>query len=93
MTYICPVCGYQHLHEQPRGEKTGGSQEICPSCGIQFGYDDEAGGDPVRRLEVYERWRRDWIASGMKWQMEGHPQPANWNPVEQLRLALGQPQR
>ena len=37
---ICPVCGYNALHE-PAYDRFGcASFEICPCCGIEFGYDD-----------------------------------------------------
>jgi len=88
MTYICPVCGYPGLYEEPRTETTGGSDEICPSCGIQFGFDDEAGGDPARRHEVYCEWRQSWIASGMPWRSIGIQQPANWDPTAQVRKII-----
>ena len=38
--FTCPVCGYDRLVEPPR-TKCGGSWEICPSCGFQFGVSDE----------------------------------------------------
>jgi transcription elongation factor Elf1 len=55
--FACPVCGYDELAEQPWTEDGGGSQEICPQCGIQFGYDDAAGGDLTRREQTYAEWR------------------------------------
>ena len=39
----------------------GGSQEICRECGIQFGYDDAAGGDPAKREEIHAEWRRRFL--------------------------------
>src|ERR1700722_1795355 len=40
MGHNCPVCGYAKLAEPPY-DKTGcASFEICPSCGIEFGYHD-----------------------------------------------------
>ncbi len=51
MMYVCPVCGYTGLKEQPRSELTGCSDEICPPRGIQFGYTRsvEKAVDPARR--------------------------------------------
>ena len=43
--------------EEPPWRGEGGSQEICPRCKIQFGYDDAAGGDPVRRAAIHDEWR------------------------------------
>jgi hypothetical protein len=85
MPYTCPVCGYPNLQEEPRGgEEIGGSYEICPSRGIQFGYDDEAGGDYTRRLQLYKTWRQKWIDKGIPWHFAGVARPADWNPSEQL---------
>jgi len=88
MPFICKVCGFPNLNEEPRGDATGGSYEICPSCGIQFGFHDEAGGDPKRRLKVYEEWRQAWIGGGMVWDKGRTEQPPDWNPVEQLRNVI-----
>src|SRR3712207_8831748 len=43
------------------------SDEICPSCGIQFGYDDAAGGHIVKRHAIYREWRTQWIICGKEW--------------------------
>jgi len=51
----CPVCGYV-LQFIP-WDGLSASDEICPSCGIQFGYDDAAGGNVQAREEIYKRWR------------------------------------
>lgn len=79
MPFICPVCGFPDLEEQPRSELTGGSFEICPSCGIQFGVSDDDRGF------TYERWRQEWIDGGMVWDKGRTAPPPGWNPVEQLR--------
>lgn len=78
--YTCPVCGYPDLDELPRGETTGGSYEICPSCGFQFGVSDEDRGIS------YDQWRMTWIEAGMPWRGVGIERPADWNAREQLRL-------
>jgi hypothetical protein len=88
MPYTCPACGYPDLAEEPRGDTTGGSFEICPSCGIQFGLDDEVGGDPAKRHELYRQWRRRWIGQGTPWRSAGIARPKNWNPSEQLKKLL-----
>ena len=82
MTFTCPVCGYPGLTEEPRSPRTGGgSYEICPSCGFQFGVTDDA--DDF----TYEAWRNKWIAEGMQWDRGSTQPPAGWNPREQLRRA------
>jgi hypothetical protein len=82
MNYTCPVCGYPGLYEPPR-RRGGGSYEICPSCGFQFGVDDDDRGF------TYEEWRREWIDRGMPWTSVGTMPPTGWNPQEQLRSLLG----
>jgi len=82
--FTCPVCGYDSLTERPWTEVGGGSYEICPSCGIQFGYTDFAGADLQAREELYERWRREWIENGMRWNKGRSTPPPGWDPVRQL---------
>lgn len=73
--YTCPVCEYPHLSEPPRSEFGGGSFEICPSCGFQFGVNDDDEGI------TYETWRRRWEAAGMPWSSVALKPPATWKPV------------
>jgi hypothetical protein len=79
MPYTCPVCGFADLTEIPSTEKGGGSYEICPSCGFQFGVTDEDRGFS------YKKWRELWISQGMPWDKGRTNPPPNWNPQEQLR--------
>jgi hypothetical protein len=82
--YTCPICGYPNLEEPPRSPVTGGgSYEICPSCGFEFGVTDDDQG------YSYEAWREKWIAGGMSWASVGQAQPKDWNPRETLRQLLG----
>lgn len=75
--FVCPVCGYADLRYDPRPSFGGGSFEICPSCGFQFGVtDDDAG-------VSFEDWRRTWVKDGMKWS-SSRQRPPNWDPVAQL---------
>jgi hypothetical protein len=78
MSYVCPVCGFPELLESPRTSTGAGSDEICPSCGFQFGYDDDSEGI------TYEDWRAKWIRAGMPWFSTSTAPPPAWNPVEQL---------
>ena len=84
MTYICPACGYNGLEEPPWAERSG-SLEICPSCGIQFGYSDFAGGDAKARKKLYAAWRQRWREGGLRWWSPGRTPPAGWDPEAQLR--------
>lgn len=62
------------------------SDEICPSCGIHYGYDDLAGGDYGKRKLIYKEWRNEWIKKGMPWNSLGIKKPSNWNPLKQLEV-------
>ena len=81
MPFLCPVCGYPDLSEVPVSPETGGSYEICPSCGFQFGVSDEDEGISI------EQWRKRWIQAGMKWFSQGIPAPKKWNSTQQLANA------
>jgi hypothetical protein len=81
--YLCPVCGYPDLHAAP-WENDAPSDEICPSCGTQFGYDDVAGGDESRRARIWRERRETWKSNGLTWFSRGTPQPANWNADAQV---------
>ena len=79
MCFTCPVCGFPDLDSPARTQESGGSFEICPSCGFQFGVtdDDEGVG--------YAEWRNRWIADGMPWRSRGLRTPSGWNPEAQLK--------
>jgi hypothetical protein len=77
MNHRCPVCGYPKLREKPRTADGGGSFEICPSCGFQFGVSDDDEG------YSYTQWRRRWKAQGMPWSSQSK-KPIGWNPLTQL---------
>lgn len=85
MTYDCPVCGYPALTEPPRSPGSGGSYEICPSCGFEFGVTDDDLG------HTYDSWRRKWIDAGMPWASGAEPQPPGWSPVKYLHRVMGKP--
>jgi hypothetical protein len=89
---LCPVCGYEL--EEEAWINGSPSDDICLSCGIQFGYHDAAGGDERGRQRIYARWRQRWIDDGMPWGGSGRTDaldraygapPSGWDPVEQLR--------
>jgi hypothetical protein len=81
-TYMCPVCGYDGL-DMPAYEPNSGesSLEICPSCGYQYGYDDDSEGI------THEEWRQTWITSGMVWWSK-RSVPADWDPAAQIARVL-----
>jgi hypothetical protein len=77
--HTCPVCGFAQLDEPPRGQSGGGSYEICPSCGFQFGVTDDDRGFS------YAQWRKQWCKQGMKWSSR-QPPPLDWNALTQLAV-------
>jgi hypothetical protein len=80
--YTCPACGYPELTESPYG-RSGGSYEICPSCGFEFGVTDDDKGF------TFESWRQRWIAMGMPWWAAAvEPAPQGWDPTHQLAALL-----
>lgn len=78
----CPVCGFPELMAAPRAPSGGGSYEICPACGYQFGVDDDD------REISHEDWRARWKAAGMPWRSAGVKMPEGWDP-EKLLGELG----
>ena len=82
--FMCPACHYPDLWFEPWHEGSP-SDEICPCCGIQFGYADAASGDPERRKEIYTTWRAQWVKSGMLWDKGRSKSPPGWNPQQQVQ--------
>ncbi len=80
--YLCPVCGYPDLYDPP-WDNDAPSDEICPSCGTHFGYDDVAI-DAAAREAAHRRLREAWKSAGCPWFSKGRTQPETWNPEEQL---------
>ena len=78
-SHTCLVCGFDQLKEAPRSKSGGGSFEICPACGFQFGVSDDDDG------LTYEEWREDWISRGMEWSSTGIKQPRSWKPETLLK--------
>src|SRR5437868_2406114 len=79
MNHTCPVCGFADLLGPTHDEYRCGLHEICPSCGVQFGYDDANHSN--------EQLRDRWIGRGAPWHSKITLPPADWDPAEQLRRA------
>jgi hypothetical protein len=75
--YTCPVCGFGDLLEPPYNASGRGSFEICPSCGFEFGYDDESEGIS------HEAHRASWLAGGAEW-FDPDARPQGWDLATQL---------
>jgi hypothetical protein len=71
---LCPVCGCEL--DRPAWDGASPSFQICPCCGIQFGYQD-FGPEPGHRQQAHEAWRKRWIEGGMAW-WSVTPPPAGW---------------
>lgn len=67
--YPCPVCGFG-LDYPPE------DFVICPSCGVEFGYET-----PGRS---YYQLRQEWVQGGAHWSSRVIPEPAKWNPYLQM---------
>lgn len=65
MKFKCPVCEWPNLGEDPL-ERT---FEICPQCGVEFGYDDAG--------NTHAELRARWIAAGRPWWSRVTPKPEN----------------
>ena len=75
--YICPVCGYDKLAEEPYDQDGNPSYEICNCCGFEFGFDDESEGNS------FESYRQKWIDDGVKW-FSDKAKPEAWDLKKQL---------
>jgi hypothetical protein len=78
-SYTCPVCGFGGLMRPPRNEKGGGSCEICPRCGTEFGYHDSSSSD--------SELRHRWLKAGAAWHSRFRCPPQDWDPYRQLKQA------
>jgi hypothetical protein len=76
MAHACLVCGYAQLKSPPRSSSGGGSYEICPACGYQYGVDDDdLGITPAQH-------RARWIQKGAPWSSVSIKPPKNWQPPQ-----------
>ncbi len=86
LSNYCPVCGKDL--DFPSWNDGSPSDDICPSCGIQFGYHDviRFKGSEEQIVKRYEELRGKWIMEGMKWHFPDHVErpPKNWDPKKQL---------
>lgn len=78
MAFTCLVCQYPKLKSPPRSPSGGGSYEICPACGYQYGVDDDD-------LQISPaQWLRKWRAAGAPWSSQSIKQPKNWAAPEKI---------
>ncbi len=69
MTNLCPVCGYPL--DFPASDNN-----ICPSCGTEFGYSDLA--------RNHRELRANWLEAGAPWFDTLTGPPPDWNPYLQI---------
>lgn len=74
--YNCPVCGFPGLMEPAYDEHGYSSFDICPCCGIEFGYHDFT--------RTHAELRKEWIEKGCPWTSTIEDPPLGWNAAEQL---------
>lgn len=84
----CPVCGFA-LDFEPWTDDLP-SEEICPCCLVQFGYQDFGGGTLAGRAQRHLELRQGWILQGMPWLGDAARKPTKWDPRDQLAAVLGQ---
>jgi hypothetical protein len=82
---LCPVCGFDLDRPSWLNDRTP-SFEICPCCGIQFGYHDLSKNRKTREL-TYIAWRVKWKDSGFRFH-HAWLQPLHWDVAKQLK-AIG----
>ncbi len=74
--YFCRICGFRY-YNLPWGENNDNpSREICPCCGVEFGYEDS-------NLLGIQRYRKKWLETGAKW-FEPRERPDDWSLEKQL---------
>lgn len=75
--YCCHVCGRDQGFEPWGKDKETPTFDICPCCGVQFGYEDFT-------LEGTKEFREDWLATGAKW-FDPEFKPTHWSLEEQMK--------
>ncbi len=75
--HLCPVCGFDRLAEPPYNAEGGGSFEICPCCGFEYGFDDHGEG------RTHAAHRADWLERGAPW-FDPDARPEGWDLQRQL---------
>ncbi len=74
--YNCRVCGFHQL-DPPWGEDgKSPTYEICPCCGVEFGYEDYT-------LESTKEYRRKWLSIDIKW-FDIELKPCDWDLEKQM---------
>ncbi len=72
----CRVCGLKQLQPPWGTDGNCPSFEICPCCGVEFGYDDAT-------LGAIQRYRAKWLELGASWFLPDE-RPSDWSLDEQM---------
>lgn len=73
----CRVCGLQQSEPPWGADGRSPTFEICPCCGVEFGYED------VNETSALQA-RNAWLANGARWTTPT-ARPADWDVEVQLR--------
>ena len=84
----CLACGHSGLDE-PLWDGDSASNQICPCCGLHYGYDDAAHGRGDPASGFYAAWRARWLVDGCPWFSTTTRPPDGWTGQEQVRQAFG----
>jgi hypothetical protein len=78
--YLCRVCGLDHYPDMPWGDNgKRPSHDICPCCGIEFGYEDDGS------VADLADDRKHWVeVKNCKW-FTPKRKPADWDMPAQVR--------
>jgi len=75
-SHNCRVCGL-YIEELPWGASGDTpTYEICPCCGVEFGYEDLT-------VESTKNHRERWLTTGAKW-FTPKDKPDGWDLEKQL---------
>lgn len=74
---FCRICGLQQ-DDPPWGEDGNSpSFDICPCCGVEFGYED-------CNLNAVKAYRNEWLKNNATW-FQPKKKPENWSLENQLK--------
>jgi hypothetical protein len=77
-TRFCRVCGLEQAHPQYGEDGCNPTFEICPCCGVEFGYEDST-------LQGVLKFRIAWQQAGLSW-FDVKEKPKDWIWEEQRKF-------
>jgi hypothetical protein len=85
----CLACGFDGIAIAELWDGDVASDEICPCCGLHYGYDDAGHGRGDPASEFYDGWRAKWASDGHPWFSTATHPPDGWSASEQVARLLG----